>query len=281
MSKYKGKKILLASMHQKEIAISPPFTELIDCEIIVPENFNTDQFGTFSGEINRDLPAYETLKKKALCAAEIYDFDYVISSEGSFGPHPSNPFVNADLEMLLLYDRTRELFIADYEISMDTNHAELEISKSSINTDNYSKWLKQVKFPSHALILKSGSTIIQKGICNISDLDNAINEGFKTNSRLKLETDMRAMVNPSRMSVIHGLAHKLAKRIITECIKCGTPGFGSIEKAGNLRCELCLQETNVPQFINTKCLKCDYFEQTEIKPGVKFTDPRYCDYCNP
>ena len=281
MNEYAGKKVLLASMHQKEIAINPPFAELVGCEIVVADNFNTDQFGTFSGEISRELSAYETLKKKAVAAAEAFDFDYVISSEGSFGPHPNNPFINSDIEMLLFYDRSRDLFIVDYEISSDTNHSELDLYQATIYTDNYSNWLKQAKFPSHALIVKAESTIIEKGIIEASVLEKALNEGFKKHNRLKLETDMRAMMNPSRMKVIGQLAHKLAKKVITNCIKCSTPGFGNREKAGNLYCELCFHKTEISKYIDTKCLKCDYFEREEINPELEFADPRYCDYCNP
>lgn len=191
MNEYAGKKVLLASMHKKEIAINPSFAEFVGCEIVVADNFNTDKFGTFSGEVARDLSAYETLKKKAVIAAGLYDFDYVISSEGSFGLHPSNPFINADIEMLLFYDRAKDLFIVDYEISTDTNHAELEISQSSIYNDNYYKWLKQVKFPSHGLIIKAGSIIIEKGICDVLVLEKAIKNSFRKYNQLKLETDMR------------------------------------------------------------------------------------------
>ena len=89
------------------------------------------------------------------------------------------------------------------------------------------------------------------------------------------------MMNPSRMNVIKALAYKLAKRVATVCIKCGTPGFGKIEKSGHLYCELCFQETKVPKFIDMKCLKCDHFEQKEINPEKQLADPTYCDYCNP
>lgn len=281
MGEYSGKKVLLASMHKKEIAVKPPFSELVGCEIIVSEKLDTDQFGTFSGEISRDLSAYETLRKKAVFAAEIYDLDYVISSEGSFGPHPGYPFINADTEMLLFYDRVRNLFITDYEISTDTNHSELEIAANSIYTDEYFKWLEQIKFPSHGLIVKAGSIIIQKGICSTNALENAISEGFRQHRQLILETDMRAMMNPSRMNVINTLAYKLAKRVASTCVQCGTPGFPNNIKSGHLYCGLCFQETKVPKFIDMKCLKCDYLEQKEINPEKQFADPQYCDYCNP
>jgi len=281
VSEYKGKKVLLASMHQKELVIKPLFEENIGCEIIVAKKFNTDQFGTFSGEISHDLSAYETLKKKAISAAKLYDFDYVISSEGSFGPHPNYPFSCADTEMLLFYDRIRDLYIADYEVSADTNYAELEISSSDFNKSDYLKWLGKVKFPSHGIVVKAGSIVIKKGICNHYDLEQVISSELRSQVNLKLETDMRSMMNPSRMKVIDILAQKLVRRVAATCKKCNTPGFGKPDVSGYLDCKLCFQQTKVPKFKVLKCLKCDYFEQDRIDPNIEFADPTYCDYCNP
>lgn len=278
---YKGKKVLLASMHKKELAIAKAFEDKLDCEIVVPENFNTDQFGTFSGEVERELSAYETLKKKAITAANIFNYEYVISSEGAFGPHPHNYFVNSDTEMLLFFDRRLDLFIADYEITTDTNFSEFILNRDVYNTDKYKKWLENVKFPSHGLIIKANQNVIHKGVSLESDLKNIVETLLREYDTLVLETDMRAMMNPTRMGVIKNLAFKLAKKVSSTCDKCSTPGFGDISYAGNLICELCHHTTKIPKFRDTKCLKCDYFLRSEIEAGKIYSDPRYCDYCNP
>lgn len=277
---YKNKLVLLASMHKKEIAIAEVFEKNLGCKIIIAEKFDTDQFGTFSGEVSRELSAYDTLKKKAVTAANIFDYDYVISSEGSFGPHPYM-FANCDTEMLLFYDRKLDIFIADYEISLDTNHAQLTLTQKNYKTNNYVEWLKNVKFPSHALIIKSKSNSIYKGIVSLLDLERIIDKELSISDELMLETDMRAMLNPTRMNLIKLLANKLSQRITRLCKKCLTPGFGNISTSGNLKCNICYQETKKPKYRDTKCLKCKYFERIEITPGLEFGDPTYCDYCNP
>lgn len=277
---YKNKRVLLASMHQKEIAIKEAFEKNLGCKIVVAENFNTDQFGTFSGEIKRKLSAYDALKNKAVTAANIFDYDYVISSEGSFGPHPYM-FANCDTEMLLFYDRKLDLFIANYEISFDTNHAQLTLTKKNYKRNDYIEWLKNIKFPSHGLTIKSESNAIYKGIITLVELEAIIDKELSMNNNLTLETDMRAMMNPTRMNLIKLLANKLSQRIIKVCKKCSTPGFGNISNSGNLKCKLCYQETKTPKYKDIKCLKCDYFEREEITPGIEFGDPTYCDYCNP
>jgi hypothetical protein len=278
---YKGIKILLASMHKKEKAISPAFNKILGCEIFVPDNFDTDQFGTFSGEITRKLSAYETLKNKALDASKIFNYDYVISSEGSFGPHPDNFLMVSDVEMLLLYDRKLDLLIADYLISTNTNHSQFLVTKDNYSTKDYFDWLSYAKFPSHALILKHDSSILYKGISSFESLEKYLLPELEKYGKLSLETDMRAMMNPTRMGVINELSYKLAKRISNLCKKCGTPGFGKLEYTGHLICSWCDQETKVAKYKYVKCLRCDYFESEEINSGKNTVDPMHCQYCNP
>jgi len=131
MSIYQDKQFLLASMHQKETAIRDPFQTIIGCKVDPIKNFDTDQFGTFSGEIERKLSALDTLKQKAIMAAKLYNHDYIISSEGSFGPHPTFFFTLADIEMMLFLDRNKDLFIIETEISTKTNFANFEITDNS------------------------------------------------------------------------------------------------------------------------------------------------------
>ncbi len=88
MSFYKNQKILLATKHQKEQVLAPVFKKILGAEIWVPQDFDTDQFGTFSFEVPREFNAYETAVRKAKKAAEECGAGLVIASEGSFGPHP-------------------------------------------------------------------------------------------------------------------------------------------------------------------------------------------------
>ena len=277
MSIYKNKNVLLASMHKKELAIQEPFERIVGCKIIVINDFNTDQFGTFSGEVERKLSAYETLKLKAVRAAEQFDCDYVISSEGAFGPHPTCLFANSDIEMLLFYDRANDLFIADYEISTDTTLSNYTVASAT----DYSDFLEKAKFPSHGLIIKADNNILAKGVTSYEVLEEIIATNLAKFGALVLETDMRAMHNPSRMKIINSLANKLALRITHHCKACNSPGFGEVSLSGSLPCELCLSPTKVKQYKDYKCIKCDYIEQELLDPIKEFADPRFCDYCNP
>ena len=52
--KFSGRKLLIATMHQKEKAIAGILEKQLGVKCVVPENFNTDLLGTFSGEVERE-----------------------------------------------------------------------------------------------------------------------------------------------------------------------------------------------------------------------------------
>ena len=100
---YRNEDVLLASKHEKERVIRPIFHQKIGCTLHT-SNFDTDQFGTFTGEIPRPHNAYETCILKARAAAIAADCLFSIASEGSFGPHPSIPFFASDHEIMVFVD---------------------------------------------------------------------------------------------------------------------------------------------------------------------------------
>jgi hypothetical protein len=48
---FKGRNLVIATLHGKEKVIAPLLEHALGVKIIVPEKFDTDQYGTFSGEI--------------------------------------------------------------------------------------------------------------------------------------------------------------------------------------------------------------------------------------
>ncbi len=101
--------------------------------------------------------------------------------------------------------------------------------------------LAKIKFPSHAVCLQDAKslTVIAKGITDKSLFDDIMQEGFKNHPTLLLSTDMRAIMNPSRMQVIGELAEQFALRLKHCCPDCYCPGFGIIKTSGALPCSLC------------------------------------------
>lgn len=278
MSYYHHQSILLASKHQKEQAIAPVFAKKLGCSLNIHE-FDTDQFGTFTGEVPRAQSPYETCVLKAKTAADHYGYRLALASEGSFGPHPQMPFVASDHEIMVLVDREQSWVIAEQCLSTETNYAMLTLNA---HTD-WSSFLDQVHFPSHALTLQTAKDkqLIAKGIQTFDELEHWIHHGLTQDDELLLGTDMRAMMNPTRMALIECLAQKLADRILSRCPQCASPGFGGQSQQGHLPCSCCGSPTNFYQHEVWGCVHCDHQEYRPRQDGLQDVDPTYCSECNP
>jgi hypothetical protein len=103
---FTGRTLVLATMHGKESVILPPLEARLGVRGVVAPGLNTDQFGTFTGEIPREGSPLEAARRKVLAALDATGARLGVASEGSFGPHPAIPFLAADVELLLLVDRT-------------------------------------------------------------------------------------------------------------------------------------------------------------------------------
>lgn len=276
---FQGRSLIIGTMHDKEKVIAPLIESSIGVKCIIPIEFNTDQLGTFSGEIERALDPVETVRKKCLMAMDAMEFDLGIASEGSFGPHPTIPFLQADDEWLIFIDRKNNVEILVRELSFETNYQGREVV-AGVELDEF---LDRVKFPQHAVMIRSLETPNEwiKGIRNREDLNKAINKLNIVNARFWIETDMRAMHNPTRMGVIEKAAKKLAKAILSTCPSCSMPGFVVSSDTRGLPCELCgLPTQSVLSHVYT-CKYCQFEKEINFPFGKQKEDPMYCQRCNP
>jgi hypothetical protein len=277
---FKGRNLLIATQHHKEKVIAPILENLLGVHCSLSQNFDTDELGTFSGEIERKEDPISTVRQKCLRAMELNKCDLAIASEGSFGPHPSFFSITADDEFLILLDKKNDLEILVRELSIETNFDAAEIRSE----EELLAFAKKANFPSHALILKDAPfnfTQIIKGICSHEDLIKAWNILYSKNEKAFVETDMRALFNPSRMRVIEKATHQLAEKANSCCPNCGVPGFGVASTIPGLPCELCNYPTRSILAYVYKCEKCS-FSQEQIYPKGKTTeDAMHCDLCNP
>lgn len=277
---YKDITIIVATKHKKEEVIRKPFEDAFNAVVIVPNDYDTDQFGTFTGEIPRQQSAYDTVIQKAKQAAFQYGFDYAVANEGTFGAHPTFFLGPADIELMCFVDKINDLVVVESEVTTETNFAHCDITM----VDDYTDFLKKIKFGEHGLIVRSlnDHSIIAKGVTQGETLDRIIKTAFeKSITRLRLETDMRAMMNPTRMRVIQRLALKLVQRLKKKCAGCGVPGFGKLATEGKLLCKFCRMETELYQFEVHRCVKCTYQECYPRADGWEYADQQYCPYCNP
>lgn len=271
---------MLASMHGKEQAMKPLTTAFSGLQLIIPKNFNTDVFGTFSGEVLRKDDPLTTLRNKCLLVMDTFECNLGIASEGSFGPHPSSPFLKADDELVMLIDRKHNLEIVAREISTRTNFDAKELTTET----ELMAFAKDCLFPSHGLILSDSSdkpNTIYKGITDSEQLHQKFREIKSNNPTVYVQTDMRAMHNPTRMRTIQRAVEKLVQKMHTLCPQCHTPGFDVKEVNPGLPCSLCGSATRSTLSHVYSCQSCGHCNEIPFPNGKYAEDPMYCDQCNP
>lgn len=277
---FKGRKIIIATKHKKEKVISPLLEKKLGVKCFIPDGYDTDQFGTFSGEIERTNDPANTARNKCLQAMKLFNCNLGIASEGSFGPHPSLYLIPADDEILIFIDKINELEIIVREISNETNFN----GETITNEIQLKDFANKVNFPSHAIIAKKSKnnfSKIEKGINSWERLMEVYNYFKYRYKSVYLETDMRAIYNPTRMKVIEKATIKLIDKINSFCPKCQTPGFGIVDFKKGLPCGFCKTPTNSTLSYIYICQKCSYNKEQKYPNGKTSENPMYCDKCNP
>lgn len=277
---FRNRRVVIATMHKKEIVIAPLLERSFNMTAILPKDFNTDQFGTFSGEIKRLKNPLETVRAKALAVLSGTNETLVVASEGSFGPHPESPFITGNEEIVMLLDTKNNFEIVGRYFTEKTNFNH-QIIEGEIDLKEFAQ---RIGFPEHGIILKSinknGEDDIFKDFENLDLLGVQVFILLNKGKSVIAETDMRAFKNPTRMKSIKQATQNLINTINTICPKCNSPGFSIIQAIRGLRCKLCnLPSKGVKGYLYA-CQKCNFSSERQ-KKDVQFQDPTFCDYCNP
>lgn len=272
----------MATMHQKEQVIAPILEPDLGVQIIIPQEFNTDEFGTFTRETKRPGDQLNAARLKAEKAMALTGLSLAFASEGSFGPHPSIPFLACNREIVLLSDHDHDLEIVGQAISTETNYSSQQVT----TLEAALAFAEKIGFPAHGLVAMSDaqptqSSTLVKGITHETQLRETVTWLLKKVGQVHLETDMRAMHNPTRMKVIAQATHDLIRRVNQRCPQCGYPGFSPGERKAGLPCAICRFPTNLTLAVTYRCKKCNFNSTTYFPEGQEFADPAQCSYCNP
>lgn len=281
---FKNRLGIIATMHQKEQAIAPILVRELGIKIIVPPDLNTDLFGTFTREIKRMGTQVEAARYKAEKAIALTGETLAFASEGSFGPHPAIPYLAANREIVMLLDKINNLEIIGQSLSTDTNYSHRVVD----SLEEAEKFAEKAGFPEHALVViigdaASGKGEIIKGITSKAKLLETVEYGLRNspNGKVHLETDMRAMYNPTRMKNIEKATLDLIEKINQTCPECDWPGFEIKERTKGLPCAVCYSMTQLTLLAVYECKKCFYRKQKLFPDGRETADPSQCEYCNP
>ena len=277
---YVHKRIALTTKHDKLRFIKPAFDEYVGCELF-EVNLDTDQLGTFSGEIERIAPPLETAIQKARLGMKETGLLLGIASEGSVGPDSVVPFIHSNIERLILVDDEKGIVITETHRSFDITVATITAAPDQ----DLTSFLEKADFPNHALIVRPNTQIKSnciKGITNYEQLMGAIDisSQLSPNGFVVIESDLRAMHSPSRQRNIEEVAKLLAMRVNLLCPNCQIPGWGRVGYEKGLNCSEC--ELENPDAIRQEklgCVKCDHVELGKVIASV--LDPAQCNFCNP
>jgi hypothetical protein len=254
---------------------------------------DTDQFGTFSGDVERQGTIRETLRKKIAAARAFSGASkgprprYFLASEGSFGPHPLFGLLPTDLESLLLYDPKLDYEIYAEHLDEKPVHSRLTLTRADFEgpafTARLTEFLEGVKFPSHAVMVQNGP--IFKGLTSRTLVDKAISDLFLGDSaaqaQVVISSDLRAHMNPTRQSAILRAGEQLLQKLKSLCPKCQAPGFSIVRGVPGLPCQQCGTESAEARAVIWECPRCFHFEERTRPDGLTTLGPEFCEWCHP
>lgn len=271
---FTGQSALIATMHGKEAALRPPL-EALGFTIEVADGLDTDRFGTFTGDTPRAGDMLEAARAKARSALLQSDrrAGWVFASEGAFGPSAAVPVLAEARELIFALRPSDGLEVVETRVSFETNFAAIDLEPGADPSD----FLARIGFPQHAVILRGeDGAILAKGVADRDALDAHI-----VGRAVRLETDMRAHLNPTRMGEIARAGEALARRLASPCPACAAPGFGLARVERGLPCGACGTPTELVRLEIHACPACGQEADRPRADGRKEAEPGECPACNP
>ncbi|MBI1319471.1 MAG: hypothetical protein GC168_11080 [Candidatus Hydrogenedens sp.] len=279
---YWGSYVALATKHAKSIAVAPEFHERLGAGV-TEVALDTDAFGTFTGEVQRRGTAIDTARRKCEAGLDFLGAEYGVASEGSFGSHPWSPLAAIGQDILYFIDRRRSFHLHVHRTCEATNFRKQAIASE----EDLERFAAESLFPTHALVVRPNQRNpgepLHKGITTWDQLLRVYrsSRAQSPDGLAWVETDMRAHVNPTRMSEIRALARKLACRLATPCPACESPGWGMVAAEKGLPCEHCNQSTEIIRHYVLGCVFCDHSERSARHDGLVKAPAIQCTWCNP
>jgi hypothetical protein len=277
VSAYDGCTVVFATRHGKHRQVADAFAG-IGAAVIAPADLDTDQFGTFSGEIARVLTAVDAARAKTRLAVTMTGHRYALASEASYSSLAGG--LPGHEELLLFTDLERGIEILEASRSLTTLPAPVRVAGAA-EADGL---LSACGFGDQAVIVRPAvggrPADIRKGITDRSELARALARatGGSADGRAIIEPDLRAMHNPTRQQVLARLGRRLAARLASACPGCRCPGYGRTATRPGLPCAACDTPTPLAVAVVHTCPRCPH--ETVHRQTTR-ADPQWCPHCNP
>lgn len=277
---YAGRGAVLATKHEKLPLVAPPLAAVgLEVKGVAVD---TDQLGTFTGEVPRPGPPLETAVAKARLGMAVTGSRLGLASEGSIGPHPASPFLTADIEIVVLVDADRDLVVWATATGIDILAATQPCDPGGDPTALAGRF----GLPGHAVIVRPNQgppAPLFKGLRELVEIEAAVAScaAASPDGQARVETDLRAHMCPSRQPTIRLAAERLAARLAAHCPACASPGWGLVDALTGLPCEWCGAPTDDLRAEIDGCPACGHrAERAVVAPGAT-ADPGRCPRCNP
>ncbi|WP_205875139.1 DUF6671 family protein [Mycobacterium camsae] len=275
---YTGTVIAMGTMHGKERQVAPAFAAEFGARVFAPPGIDTDQFGTFTGEVTRTLTPVAAATAKARLAMTAAKVPYGVASEASYDTWYG--MLAMHQEILVFIDDNRGIHVVEgVNVPRAPGPPKLvENGHEAIDA------ARRFGFPEQGAVVTAtiaGSTrLFGKGLTDAFVLVNTVNTAAAASDdhRARLEPDLRAHHNPGRREVLSALAKRLAGRLATPCPNCLCPGYGRVAVREGLRCRACGSPTTLVASDILGCPACVYRSEA-ARTGT--AEPRYCPQCNP
>jgi len=277
---FKGKRLHIVSKHRKQEYFEPAFTGRLGfiCETVAA--VDTDLLGTFSGEVERTLAPLECAREKYRQALPFCKDGYILASEGSFGAHPTLGWVATGEEWLVWYDIKEQFEVVVRNATLDTCF----FGENITSEQQCLQFLQKVGFPKQGIILKHSRAHPQHMLKNLDteqEVLNKVAEWLASGATPYIETDMRAMHNPTRQQHLTQVGHLMADALSSICDSCGWYGFSVTSVERGLPCGWCGNATESVLAEIYTCKKCNYSESKKFPRGIEQENPQFCNQCNP
>ncbi|WP_420220544.1 DUF6671 family protein [Mycobacterium marinum] len=276
---YAGALIAMGTMHGKEHQVAPAFATTLRARVVAPAGIDTDQFGTFAGEVTRAKTPLAAATAKARIAMGSADVPYGLASEASY--HTWYGMAAMHEEILVFVDDTRDIRVFE-----GVNVPGAPGPPTVVDTaDDAVRAAHRFGFPQQGAIVKTrigGQVqVFGKGITDADTLIQVVGAAMAAGDHhsVMVEPDLRAHHNPTRRDVLTTLAARLANRLATHCPSCSCPGYGKVAVREGLACRTCGWPTSVVSADILACPACEHYARVERNQAL--ADPRHCPQCNP
>lgn len=273
---YSGRLITFATMHGKEQLARQAFLDVLGATVTAAEGLNTDEFGTFAGDIPRTLSPRAAARAKARRGMQIAGTTLGLASEGSF----SSGFglIVENSEILVFIDDTLGLEVVEGTIGTSALSGGRRVDSGGAAA----LFASAVGFPEQGVIVQgttNGHLTVYKNILHVGDLEETVDRLLIAGSIVTVLPDYRAHKSPSRAATIRRLCQQMARRLATTCAHCQAPGFGQVDVARGVPCAVCRSATQLIAADIHGCGRCSHV--IRIPRDLIAADPQWCDFCNP